>query len=42
MKHELEQIEISETYSHMFRSNIKWSEDGENSEFFLSLEKKLY
>ncbi len=27
MKHELEQIEISETYRHIFRSNIKWTED---------------
>ncbi len=40
---ELEQIEISETHSHIFRSKIKWIEDGEkNSKFFLSLEKRNY
>ncbi len=42
-KRELEQIEISETHSHIFRSKIKWTEVGENnSKFFLSLEKTNY
>ncbi len=32
--------EISKTHSHIFRSKIKWTQDGENnSKFFLSLEK---
>ncbi len=42
-KHELEQLEISETHSRIFRSKIKWTEEGEkNSKFFLSLKKKNY
>ncbi len=30
-KHELEQIEISETHSRIFRSKIKWTEEGEKN-----------
>ncbi len=41
-KHELEQIEISETHNRIFRSKIKWTEGEKNSKFFLSLEKKKY
>ncbi len=42
-KHELEQIEISETHSRIFKSKIKWTEEGEkNSKFFLSLQNKNY
>ncbi len=37
---ELEKIEQAEINGHIFRSNIKWCEDGEkNSRYFLSLEK---
>ncbi len=41
-KRELEQIEISETHNHMFRSKIKWTEDGEkNCKLFISVETKI-
>ncbi len=41
-KRQLEQIEISETHSYIFRSKIEWTEDGEkNSKFFLFLETKI-
>ncbi len=40
-KNELEQIEKDEVNKQIFKSRIKWTDDGEkNSKFFLSLEKK--
>ncbi len=40
---ELEQIENEEISGQIFKSNIKWTEEGEwNSKFFLSLEKRNY
>ena len=43
VKKELEQIEKEETNSIIFRSKLKWTEDGEKcSKFFLNLEKKNY
>ena len=42
-KHELEEIEKLEASSSIFRSKIKWAEEGErNSKFFLNLEKRNY
>jgi hypothetical protein len=42
-KSELEKIEKHEANGSIFRSKIKWSEDGErNTKFFLSLEKRNY
>ncbi len=42
-KNELEKIEQAEINGHVFRSKVKWCEDGEkNSRYFLSLEKRNY
>ncbi len=42
-KKELEQIEKEEMNSHIFKTKLKWIEEGEkNSKFFLSLEKNNY
>ncbi len=42
-KNELEKMEQAEINGPMFRSKVKWCEDGEkNSMYFLSLEKRNY
>jgi exonuclease III len=42
-KKELEQLEKEEINSQIFRSKVRWAEEGEtNSKFFLSLEKRNY
>ncbi len=42
-KNEVEQIEMHETHSRIFRSEAQWIEEGEkNSKYFLNLEKKNY
>ncbi len=39
-KKELEEIEKQEMNSHIFRTKLKWIEEGEkNSKFFMALEK---
>ncbi len=41
-KKELEEIEKEEMNSHMFRTKIKWIEEGEkNCKFFMALEKQI-
>ena len=43
VKKEIEDIEKDEANSYIFRSKIRWAEEGEkNSKFFLNLEKRNY
>ncbi len=42
-KKELEHIKNEDIKAHIFRSKIKWSEEGErNTSFFLNLEKRIF